>query len=507
MANKNDLFKDVYEPIKEDYDSYVYEYADGEYQYSEKRYEKGIVKRVKYARSLTDKIIKELKQSGIREKLPRPAILGFKLPASFIPQSALIDHYLQNKGSYESEKILCKAVSGENFSPYQFYQDKFNDKLDREFQLRYEEVFDYRSSMFEHSTNKNRDAFDKLNGELKKLKSIQHNRDLNLDNDASNYVSDSIRLNYIKFDLHFDNNENDKPHLNDLAKRNEAMLDDEKNALKASFLKKVNDIAFLGQQSNTAPNPDYTAAFKSVHLENLNAVGIDVSDTEFQMALNPVSYDGITPELQFKALLKSAVDHTRVPWEQNIPASKAAAPFNYENGGSLSGLNLIAASLHMAYIGSEDPRYLPENKIHNAGLKLADNAAPLKLAYKTIAKDGSYKMSAVNFYNAKDLRGLPKFQAPKNINEFSQPITPERSAEPDKQISNNMAGFIAALASNKAFQPVTRVKEADYEHLTALPVNDLLSKINTASSKAAQLSQSPKELRNDLGRQAAGMEM
>jgi hypothetical protein len=245
MANKNDLFKDVY--VKKDYDA---EYWGGRYN----EYKKDTAERKQYARELTDKIINELEQSGIREKLPRPAILGFKLPASFIPQSALINYYLQNKGSYESDKILCKAVTGENLSPYQFYQDKFDKKFDKEIRLNYEDIIKDRNSMFERSTNKNRDTFDKLNEDLKKIKIAEKNTNLNYSD--LNYVYNSMILNYIKFDLHFDNNENDKPHLNDLAKRNEAMLDDEKNTLKASFLKKVNDIAFLGQQSNTAPNPD-----------------------------------------------------------------------------------------------------------------------------------------------------------------------------------------------------------------------------------------------------------
>jgi hypothetical protein len=70
-----------------------------------------------------------------------------------------------------------------------------------------------------------------------------------------------------------------------------------------------------------------------------------------------------------------------------------------------------------------------------------------------------------------------------------------------------MAGFIAALASNKGFQPVNSVKREDYTKMAALPINDLLSKINTASSKASEISKDPKELQNDLGRQAAGMEM
>ncbi|MDR1363997.1 MAG: DEAD/DEAH box helicase family protein, partial [Spirochaetaceae bacterium] len=212
---------------------------------------------------------------------------------------------------------------------------------------------------------------------------------------------------------------------------------------------------------------------------------------------------------QLKVFFQSAVENNNAPWDRQFGASAAFPPFNFESGRNFSRSNLVSASLHMAHIGSKDPRYLTEDKIQKAGLAVDDNAAPLKIAYRVQDRDGSYKSKTTVYYNAKNIAGLPPLVLPKSINELSsQPIAPERAANANDQITNNIAGFIAAMSSNRAFQPLASgVKQENYKELLAAPVSDLFSKINAASSKAAELSLDKKELQLERGGRAAGMDM
>jgi thymidylate kinase len=221
-----------------------------------------------------------------------------------------------------------------------------------------------------------------------------------------------------------------------------------------------------------------------------------------------LSAKDMNPAQQLKVFLQSAVENNNVPWEKEFGASTAFAPHNSDTGNVFAKTNLIAASLHMAHIGSNDPRYLTEDKIQKYGLMTDENAVPLKIAYRTKAKDGTYQNKITSYFNAKDVAGMPPLTLPKSINELSPPLTPDRSANPTEQISANMAGFIAALSSNRGFQPASSgINQEDYKNFSALPVNDLFAKIHGASVKAAELSQEPMEQQLEHGRQAAGMEM
>jgi hypothetical protein len=214
----------------------------------------------------------------------------------------------------------------------------------------------------------------------------------------------------------------------------------------------------------------------------------------------------MTPAQQMKAFLSSAIENNKVPWEQN---HLDFAPYNFVTGREFSRSNLIAASLHMAHINSNDLRYLTENEIRDIdGLMVDDKAVPLKIAYRVQDKNGEYKSKVTTYFNGKDIAGLPPLKLPKSINELSPPVIPERAANANDRIAGNMTAYIAALSSNRGFQPATSgiVKE-DYKSFSSLPMKDLFQKINEAASKATELSQAPKENQIERGRQAAGMEM
>jgi hypothetical protein len=230
-------------------------------------------------------------------------------------------------------------------------------------------------------------------------------------------------------------------------------------------------------------------------------------EMEIQSAIESATDKEAAPAQRLKVLLEDAVENDRVPWEKELSAADAAAPFDYETGRAFSCANLIAASLHMAQSGSKDPRYLSEEKTRNSGLKADDKAVPLYAAYRIAAKNGSYLSRTVKYYNVKDIAGIPEFRKPKAANENLPPITPERAASPLEQIKGNMAGFIAALSSGRAFSPQSeRVRPEDYRAFGGGSINDVFSTINSAAGKAAGMVNDKKENQLEFYRQAAGLE-
>jgi hypothetical protein len=238
------------------------------------------------------------------------------------------------------------------------------------------------------------------------------------------------------------------------------------------------------------------------------AVSVKEAATFAAQSRMEVPLKDMTPAQQMKAFLTSAVEKNKVPWEQKLDASAAVTPLNCVTGNEFARSNLVAASLHMAHINSNDPRYLTENEIQKNNLMVDDNAVPLKIAYRVQAKDGSYQSKVTTYFNAKDVAGIPELKLPESINKLSPPITPERAASANDRIAGNMTAYIAALSSNRGFQPATSgIAKEDYKSFSSLPMKDLFQKINEAASKAAELSQAPKENQIERGKQAAGMEM
>jgi hypothetical protein len=236
---------------------------------------------------------------------------------------------------------------------------------------------------------------------------------------------------------------------------------------------------------------------RNLLLESLKSLNIDVPNETLNDALTTSDLKDMPPDQQFKSFLSVAVKNNNVPWEQKLKVFKSLPPFNYGKGSSFSGINLVAASLHMAHINSNDPRYLTEDKISDAGLKIKDDAIPLKLAYRETSKNGSYITKSAAYYNAKDIQGLPELRLPP-LNPLHNPTTIHAYySRCFDGIPDNMAGFIAAVSSNNRFEPSSQ-SNSDYADFINKPFDDICSSVNKAYSEAKRIVNNLSNIERDI---------
>jgi hypothetical protein len=474
MADKKDLFNSVFQELSEIQLSPEYFFEEAEnIDEANRKYEREETALRKHADKLSKNIAKELKRAHLS-----------------------IDDYIQNRKAYFAENIFHKAKYGEGFTEEQFYQNKLDEitfshhslfELPEDEDLQ-NEIISYRQYSFEKSNSNDKITFDNLNEEFKNLQNalafpvIQNNKKL------ENLIIDSILLNINKFNLVFDYK--DKPYLPKLVNYNETAVYKAKEDVKPILLQAVKSLSSQMRLETKPFDFDKMSLARDKYIKYINTLRIDVSDDELQNALHSPELPQLSPALQLKNLLDSAIHLDKVPWEHDHP--NAVSPFNYETGSLFQGHNLIAASLHMAVTNSTDPRYLSEDKIRDAGLSLNDTALPLNITYKSV-KNGAYVSNSISFFNAAHIKGIPPLQLTQNPNALSQPVTPERANNTDDQISNNITAYVSSLSSNREFHPAaSTVKYDDYVKLYAMPANDLFSKINQACSKATDLAQNPK---------------
>jgi hypothetical protein len=369
-----------------------------------------------------------------------------------------------------------------------------------------------RQRSFEHSTSKNKFTFDNLNKEFKHLQDLLESPVIQNSRDLSSFITNSMLLNINKFNLAFDNK--DKPYLAGLLEYNKTLVYEAEKDIKPALLHSIKSLTIQTHLGDKSYDLDKAFLATNKYAELFASLGINVDHRELLDSTHPdilEKHYPINSSQQFRELLGAAAVFGKIPWDKNISPARAFAPFNYETGRRFSHFNLITASLHMAVIDSKDPRFLSEDKIKEAGLSLKDNALPFKADYKTAAKDGSYQNKTVTLYNAKDIDGLPPLALPKTADEHTPTIKAERVNDPTDQVSNNMAGFIAALSLNKGFEPVAlniKMETHIYRSLaSSLPSDSFHRIINAASVKAAEITQTPKPLQIDTDRQTVEMEI
>ncbi|GHU41752.1 hypothetical protein FACS1894190_10230 [Spirochaetia bacterium] len=198
-----------------------------------------------------------------------------------------------------------------------------------------------------------------------------------------------------------------------------------------------------------------------------------MNSTEKQLDVKNMSHIG-----QLESLLKEAVKNDSVPWQKPLEAG-ARAPHNPVKGYPFTGTNLIATTLHMESIGSNDPRYLEEKAL--AGFNLKPDAIPLRVGYRITDENGEYKSLTKDFYNARDIENAPGYKRP-SPDAGTEPVVAKPGNTAREQFKNDMAGFMQALKSGAAFEPKTEnFAKEDYAFVSAMPVSELLGTVQAAN--------------------------
>jgi hypothetical protein len=490
MADKKDLFNSVFHELADIQLSPEFFYEEAEdIDKADRRYEREEAAIREYARKMSKNIAKELKRAKLS-----------------------IDDYLKNRNAYFAENIFHKAKFGKELTEEEFYQNKIEDDWMYLSDFPQEDIMSDRQHSFEHSTSKNKFTFDNLNKEFKHLQDLMESPVIQNSEKLTSFITNSMLLNVSKFNLAFDNK--DKPYLPELVKYNETAVYETKKDIIPNLLHSIKSLTIKTYLGDKSYDLDKAILANKKYDKLFASLGLDVDHRKLLDSTHPdilEKHYPINSSQQFRELLSAATVFGKIPWDKNISPARAFAPFNYETGRQFSHFNLIATSLHMAVIDSNDPRYLSEDKIKDAGLSLKDNALPFKADYKSVAKDGSYQNKTVTLYNAKDIEGLPPLALPKTAGEHTPTVKAERVNDPTDQVSNNMAGFIAALSLNKGFEPVAlniKMETHIYKSLaSSLPYSSFHRMINAASVKAAEITQTPKPLQIDPDRQTVEMEM
>jgi len=151
--------------------------------------------------------------------------------------------------------------------------------------------------------------------------------------------------------------------------------------------------------------------------------------------------------------------------KDNLPFNKknyyvdvAETPYDAEKAEYFEKSNAVAAVLHMASIGSKDPRYYRKETIERgaeptADSMLSEDAMPLKVLYRETNKDGEYENKTQIFYNGAQIKKIEPYK-----DMFPPPcptevIKAEECATPEAQLKENITKWQVAVWEGKGFIP------------------------------------------------------
>jgi len=177
---------------------------------------------------------------------------------------------------------------------------------------------------------------------------------------------------------------------------------------------------------------------------------------------------------ELRAMFIWALKDNNLPFNKEINGAETELPYRAGINELFDKSNTVAAALHMAVVGSDDPRYFDEKKAKSDyGLvkpedtvrwcKEYDPITPLTIVFKDIDEKGNYKEVVNIYYNAKQIENLPPYERPERAEKPVEVITPKICESVEAQLKENITKWQVALEEGKIFSPPeTRFTVKDY---------------------------------------------
>jgi len=202
--------------------------------------------------------------------------------------------------------------------------------------------------------------------------------------------------------------------------------------------------------SHESPATEPTVEQKTIAAEKTETV----SETKQELVTESAKSDkkAETQIGQIKVMMANALEAGTVPFQNKAEGGVTELPYNPENEIEFERSNNVAAALHMANIGSDDPRYVSEDAI-KAKYELKEGAVPVPMVFKGKGNDGNYVEKTEAYYNAAQIEGFEPYKAPQPSVKADVVVEAKTCETPAEQLQENLVNWNVAVSEGKTFVP------------------------------------------------------
>jgi len=205
---------------------------------------------------------------------------------------------------------------------------------------------------------------------------------------------------------------------------------------------------------------------------------------------------------QIRDMFIKTLEADKMPFNKEIKDGETEIPYEVSNQvfQMFERSNVVAAALHMAAIGSNDPRYYSEEYVKKRD-ELKEGALPLKTVWRM--KDGNceYKEQTQNYYNASELKVIDIYHKPEAVSNAGEVVEAKRREAPETQLEENMIKWQVAAAKGRSYKPPkTEFTNQDYIGVIRGLSENRLAFLCYESSKEAEkiLEQNKNKIENKI---------
>jgi len=187
-----------------------------------------------------------------------------------------------------------------------------------------------------------------------------------------------------------------------------------------------------------------------------------------------------------RSMFIEALEKDNLPFNKEYKSEEAELPYINGDEQLFENSNVVAAALHMAKIGSDDPRYFDEDEVFKFG-SISTDAKPLMAAFKGADLEGNQKEMLLNFYNGAQIKGIEPYEFPYEETPDNEPVVAAKCETPEAQLKENITQWQVALAASRPFvPPKTEFTNQDYIAAIKSMTENQLSVLCYGSGKEAE---------------------
>jgi len=171
---------------------------------------------------------------------------------------------------------------------------------------------------------------------------------------------------------------------------------------------------------------------------------------------------------EIRSMLLKTIEDDKMPFIRRAAFVYKEPPFDGKTEELFTKNNLVAAALHMALIGTKDPRYYKAEEI-KSGFELDKDAVPVTMAYRQTNDNGNYGEKFEVYYNAGQIKGIEPYKEPEySGNDRVEKPGPKNN--PIQQLQENIINWEVALGERGIYDPHNKYEFSKEDYTRAVKI-------------------------------------